>query len=306
LVEEVPLPDAVQQAQELLQRWDDDDPLESTAVPASAASPAASRQSEPTLQNTTRPASDSPLPGTAQLNFRVDSAHCDDKQQPPATPTTGSRSETADPPRSTPVSAPQTTSSGPSEAAANADDPLSTVASTLASLPTGHHDAHQQPTVGPHGDRNDLRAGRPATPKVQATSDPSPQEKKPPPMLWAQLLAYGGVLGLTTGGILILWNRFGQPPVDTPTSWLVATAGQILLFLGVVNLISRGMQQTTEEISHQVRSLHQQLSRIEQVGSNESVSRSHSEAIAASSQPTAGHAGAPCDDHEPATGATKP
>lgn len=305
LVEEIPVPDAIQQAEKLLQRWDDDDPLESTVVPASASSPAATRQSEPSLRNRPQPASDSPLPGTPQHNFRVDSAHRDDQQQPPTAPITDSQPKPTDAPPSTPVSAPQSTSR-PSETAVNADDAVSTVASTLASLPAGHHDAHQQPTGGPHGDRNGLRADSPATPMVHATDDPSPQEKNHPSMIWAQLLAYGGVLGLTAGGVLILWNRFGQPPVDAPTSWLVATAGQILLFLGVVSLISRGMEQTTEEISQQVRSLHQQLSRIEQARSNESVLPPHSDSIAARSQPAAGHAGPPSDDHEPATDATKP
>ena len=78
------------------------------------------------------------------------------------------------------------------------------------------------------------------------------------------MLAYVGVLGLTAGGALIVWNGFGHAPLNTPTSWLIATAGQMLLFLGIVTLVSSGLEQTNEEVTHRVRILGEQLLRIEQ------------------------------------------
>lgn len=81
---------------------------------------------------------------------------------------------------------------------------------------------------------------------------------------FGQLLAYGGVAMLTTGTVLILWGYFGGPTNYTPTGWLIATAGQMLLFLGVVTLVSGGMEQTTEEVSRRIDSLGDKLIRIEQ------------------------------------------
>jgi hypothetical protein len=89
--------------------------------------------------------------------------------------------------------------------------------------------------------------------------------------LWGQLLAYVGVLGLTAGGALIVWNGFGHAPLNTPTAWLIATGGQMLLFLGIVTLVSSGLEQTNEHMNRQIdelaRGLSEQLSRIEKNGS---------------------------------------
>lgn len=85
---------------------------------------------------------------------------------------------------------------------------------------------------------------------------------------FGQLLAYGGVAMLTTGTVLILWGYFGGPTNYTPTGWLIATAGQMMLFLGVVTLVSGGMEQTTEEVSRRIDSLGDKLIRIEQASRN--------------------------------------
>lgn len=81
---------------------------------------------------------------------------------------------------------------------------------------------------------------------------------------WGQLLAYFGVAVLTIGTALILWGYFGGPAQYAPTGWLIATAGQMLLFLGVITLVSGGMQQTTHEVSTRVAHLDGRMIRIEQ------------------------------------------
>lgn len=82
--------------------------------------------------------------------------------------------------------------------------------------------------------------------------------------IWGQLLAYGGVGVLTVGTALVLWGYFGGPAQYAPTGWLVATAGQMLLFLGVVTLISGGMQQTTQQVTSRVEYIGSRMLRFEQ------------------------------------------
>ena len=81
---------------------------------------------------------------------------------------------------------------------------------------------------------------------------------------WGQLLAYAGVAVLTIGTALVVWGYLGGPPSYAPTGWLVATAGQMLLLLGVVTLVAGGMQQTTHEVSSRVAHLNGRVIRIEQ------------------------------------------
>ena len=81
--------------------------------------------------------------------------------------------------------------------------------------------------------------------------------------LVGQLFAYFGVGGLTIGTVLILMGYFGGPGHYTTTGWLVTTAGQMLLFLGVVTLVSGGMEQTTQEVARRIDTLGDRLVRIE-------------------------------------------
>ncbi|MGE0375878.1 MAG: hypothetical protein AB7Q45_10735 [Planctomycetaceae bacterium] len=81
--------------------------------------------------------------------------------------------------------------------------------------------------------------------------------------LWGQLLAYAGIGLLTVGTGMVVWGYFGGPDNYTPTGWLLATAGQMLLFLGVVTLVSGGMEQTTHEVSRRIQMLGDQMVRIE-------------------------------------------
>lgn len=82
-----------------------------------------------------------------------------------------------------------------------------------------------------------------------------------------QSLAYLGVLGLTIGTSMVIYGHFGGYAEYTPTGWLVTTVAQMLLFLGVINLVSGGIEQNNEDVSRRINSLGEQLVRIEQVTS---------------------------------------
>lgn len=82
--------------------------------------------------------------------------------------------------------------------------------------------------------------------------------------LVGQLFAYFGVGGLTIGTVLVLVGYFGGPASYATTGWLITTAGQMLLFLGVVTLVSGGMEQTTQEVARRIDTLGERLVRIEQ------------------------------------------
>ncbi|MCA9008453.1 MAG: hypothetical protein KDB01_01845, partial [Planctomycetaceae bacterium] len=83
-----------------------------------------------------------------------------------------------------------------------------------------------------------------------------------------QFLAYLGVLGLTIGTAMVIYGHFGGYSEYTPTGWLVTTVAQMLLFLGVINLVSGGIEQNNDDVSRRINTLGEQLFRIEQVTSN--------------------------------------
>ena len=82
--------------------------------------------------------------------------------------------------------------------------------------------------------------------------------------LAGQFLAYVGVLGMTAGACMVVWSYFGGPANYAPTGWLLATAGQMLLFFGVVTLVSGGLEQTTEQVNKRIEQLGDHIIRIEQ------------------------------------------
>ena len=82
-----------------------------------------------------------------------------------------------------------------------------------------------------------------------------------------QFLAYLGVLGLTIGTSIVIYGHFGGYSDYTPTGWLVTTVAQMLLFLGVINLVSGGIEQNNDDVSRRINTLGEQLLRIEQVTS---------------------------------------
>ena len=78
-----------------------------------------------------------------------------------------------------------------------------------------------------------------------------------------QLCAYGGVGLLTCGTVLVLSGYFGRPTHYAPTGWLIAAVGQMLLFLGVVTLVSGGMEQTVDEVAWRIDYLAERIVHLE-------------------------------------------
>lgn len=100
-----------------------------------------------------------------------------------------------------------------------------------------------------------------------------------------QILAYSGVLALTVGTALVIWSYFGGPPDYAPTGWLIATGGQMLLFLGVVTLVAGGLEQTSRDVRVRVESLGERLIRIEQVAAGHAIKGPHSAPAGYAGQP---------------------
>ena len=112
-----------------------------------------------------------------------------------------------------------------------------------------HHSEQGPPP--PHFDMQNVRKKSRSRPgKVEA--------------MWGQLLAYAGVGILTLGSILVLWGYFGAIESYASTGWLLSTAGQMLLLLGLVTLISGGMEQTKTEVTEQIEYLGGRMIRIEE------------------------------------------
>ena len=63
---------------------------------------------------------------------------------------------------------------------------------------------------------------------------------------------------------MVVWSNFGGPTNSASTGWLLATAGQMLLFFGVVTLVAGGLEQTTEQVSKRIEQLGDHIIRIEQ------------------------------------------
>lgn len=82
-------------------------------------------------------------------------------------------------------------------------------------------------------------------------------------MLAGQICAYAGVGLLSCGTVLVMWSYFGGPPKYLPTGWLTAAVGQMLLFLGVITLISSGMGQTVSEVGWRIDFLAEEVHHME-------------------------------------------
>lgn len=93
----------------------------------------------------------------------------------------------------------------------------------------------------------------------------TPPAKKPTSLgsTVGQMCAYFGIGLITCGTSVVLWGFFGGPENFAPTGWLVTTIGQMFLFLGVVTLISSGMEQTSADMAHRLDALGQRLIRME-------------------------------------------
>ena len=62
------------------------------------------------------------------------------------------------------------------------------------------------------------------------------------------VLAYGGVLVLTCGTVMIISRQFGPAAGNALSGWLVAALGQMLLLLGVVTLVANSLEQARLEV----------------------------------------------------------
>lgn len=122
------------------------------------------------------------------------------------------------------------------------------------------HEPHEYLAPPPHFSSEPISAEEPlasnSSSKLQA--------------FWGQMLAYAGVLALTVGAAFVLMGYFGGPQWQsyTPTGWLITTTGQMLLLLGVVTLVSGGMEQTAEEVARRIDKLGNRLIRIEWASQN--------------------------------------
>ena len=99
---------------------------------------------------------------------------------------------------------------------------------------------------------------------VQDQIVPSPESQSNWQSPIGQILAYFGIGLITVGTVLVLWSYYGGPAQYAPTGWFATTIGQMLLFLGVVTLISGGMEQTTREVNRRIETIGARLIRIEQ------------------------------------------
>ncbi|MFH1303843.1 MAG: hypothetical protein ABIK07_22520 [Planctomycetota bacterium] len=93
--------------------------------------------------------------------------------------------------------------------------------------------------------------------------------------LVGQLMAYGGVAVLTIGTTLVLWGHYGGPANYASTGWLISTAGQMLLFLGVITLVSAGMEQASTSVSRRIDRLGQRIFLFEQAMMEQRESQKH-------------------------------
>jgi ethanolamine utilization microcompartment shell protein EutS len=82
-----------------------------------------------------------------------------------------------------------------------------------------------------------------------------------------QGLSYLGILLMTGGTAFVISAYFGAATGNAATGWLIATVGQMLLLLGIVTLVSSGMEETAAEVSRTVNDRLQEVSRqLEQIG----------------------------------------
>lgn len=280
-----------QSARELLERWArDQKAVSDPALPASKASPLqvdpiapgaesaapttpapAAGGTGPAAENITLTPSPNPSgtrkgppekPFRPTMRVRIDPGHDsylganakDGQPQPPAEDHS--------------VSAAPNFAQAPSETGSS-PQPVLPAAAPAQPLPVQSATPAEQPV--PRSSTPHLRLDDPHTSQVpEPHLDVRPFAERPGVLpgrsesFWGQLLAYAGVGGITVGTVFVVWGYFGGVEQYASTGWLIATAGQMLLLLGVVTLISGGMQQTTHEVGARIETLDGRIQRIEQ------------------------------------------
>ena len=243
-------------AQELLDRWNTEeilDPYQSgrrTVIPNRGPS-----ESDSDL------ADESDGPSTQQ-QVRIDAAHVEPAGQQSAAP---DDDKPVEPVRESRVAR------RPSQRSFRVDAPHATADSAPVPAPHPTREVHASLSG-----RIDESHGHAPSPHFNISSAFT-ERRKPGSgeTVWGQLLAYAGVGVLTVGTGLVVWGYFGGPDRFTPTGWLLATAGQMLLFLGVVTLISGGMEQTTHEVTERIERLGDHIIRIERHTADQSLRGPH-------------------------------
>lgn len=131
-------------------------------------------------------------------------------------------------------------------------------------VPRPHAAAFTRRVDGPHEPADphaDFSLNRDEQPVEQAAEEPMDSAS------WfggiGQGLAWLGILGLTGGTSLVIVGYFGGPATYAPMGWLISTIGQMLLFLGIVTLVSSGMEQTTQEVRRTVSEVSRKLDLID-------------------------------------------
>lgn len=79
----------------------------------------------------------------------------------------------------------------------------------------------------------------------------------------SQFLSYCGVAGLTIGTACVIWGYFGGIASYLPVGWVVLTFGQMLLFLGMITLVSTGIENSSAEMTRQLDALRDRLNAME-------------------------------------------
>jgi len=269
-----PPDDPLRSAQELLDRWSKEPLLEPLSAPpgkeASHLSESEDSQKEEASEDSDEEAAEEnqaeppevtepivelkpELPPEQKPKFRFDAAHIPDEPKPEQVEEPDSASE--------PVAEESAAEKLVEEPVANIEDESQDVVlpesneSEPAEFQPQRVDAAQPVAMSsaPHIDIQKLIGERLA------------QEKRGINwlVLAGQWLSYLGVLGLTAGAALVVYGYFGGNVEMTPKGWMLTTAGQMLLLLGIVTLISGGLEQSNDEVNTRIELLGEQMLRFE-------------------------------------------
>lgn len=104
---------------------------------------------------------------------------------------------------------------------------------------------------------------RPQPPRRRALKQPcSPTSAQGWVAAAGQMAAYGGVLVLTAGTAMVISAHYSGNLSNAATGWLTASVGQMLLFLGVITVVSQGIEQTRRELQTKLTKLERRLKRL--------------------------------------------
>lgn len=166
--------------------------------------------------------------------------------------------------RTLPLTTAELTASTPMKRATAGEDTKSDAPRTTIEVPpaTATESPNEHASQNPPGE-TETNTNLPPASAQELSPRPAVKRGGGSLMVLGQILAYIGVLSLTIGSTFVLWGFFGDKPHYAPMGWLVLTAGQMLLFLGIVTLVSGGIEQTTSNVDIQFEALNDHILRIE-------------------------------------------